>query len=998
MNLFFLEKKSLLIVIAFSLILTCSMPALSATTEIHIVKYANDRSTIVAEKTLTYQEMRDTLPVQGDGSTHYFHQGPVFVDDPNEEVEQKLRWNPAEDTNIDTKDMGAVMGTSVKDLCDLVGGMSEGDTLVIAASDGLTKEFAYKHVYSPPARQGQMGITWYCSDSMFSICNGPYPDSGYADGMRLVFFADTSVNPWGTHVFGNFDWHESADEKYWYYYSGGDNEFYPTTTGLSIKYISEIRIYSSESPEVSTRHVAYGGGAGLPVPGSAVPVDPDLYGYKGKELSTVKTGTINGSVRFFSDPDAVPVPAGNRVRDYSIPLTIPPGSNITLARMYVFISDSQYIQGGRGIIPSLSARLNTTFLEPDKSYIDSDRDDKEQVAATVAYDVRELLKGNGTYTFSLRNMDQDQSFFTIDNVLLVAAYEAENATATSYWLDEGCDVILSQPEKGLFPKDAETSYSFSGAVNLSTTRDAYLYLASTGLDSNTTTEHTVRFNEGIWYNLFDNQSVTKNGRFSGNGSQVENRSTFRVVHLPVSPYLDETGNAATVQSSIRTQDSDYLVNRNAFLIVEHGEPNSSAPTNTTLGYVQPASIPGAPVSATLLNESCCYRITLDSDPEGALIYLDGTYTGKTTPSALDIPMGDSHTVRFELDGYVPADIPFTAMNATVIRPSLYAPVHSTKNRLTEEPEDPDGTRYGGLYVYSRPRSATISLNGISTGKVTPTLFMGLEPGSYTINLGKLQDITISGEDGLFNFEEQTVRVLPEVITPVDINGIGNHLRSAIIIDSRHLRGLPFTVNGYVNNNTIPARITAPLFDSFITIHENESFVSYRIPTPYVWDEDRYLLVEPRDHQYLSIVVTSSPRGAEVFIDGFDTGFATPYTFDNVSEGPHRIAVTKSGYLPEQSLIDLPRQILPFTPKQVDFELEEYPSGFLYITSMPEGEKVSIDSVFTGEVTPALFKSLPTGSHLVEVRGTNATKTFEDVTINSLYLTNLTADFTPHHDE
>jgi hypothetical protein len=213
-----------------------------------------------------------------------------------------------------------------------------------------------------------------------------------------------------------------------------------------------------------------------------------------------------------------------------------------------------------------------------------------------------------------------------------------------------------------------------------------------------------------------------------------------------------------------------------------------------------------------------------------------------------------------------------------------------------------------------------------------------------------------------------------------------------------LRGSPFTVNGYVNNNTIPTRITVPLFGSFVTVRENASFVSYRIPTPYIWAEDRYLLFEPRDHQDLSIAVSSSPQGAEVFIDGFDIGYATPYTFNNISDGPHRIAVTKAGYLPEQSLIDLPRQILPFTPKQVDFELEEYPSGFLYVTSIPEGERVSIDSVFTGEVTPALFKSLPTGSHRVEVRGTNTTKTFEDVTINSLYLTNLTADFTPHDDD
>jgi hypothetical protein len=969
----------------------------STTTELHIVKYANDKTTVLAEKTLTYQEMRDTLPVQGDGSTHYFHQGPVFVDDPNEVVEQELRWNPDEDTNVMEKDMGAVMGTSVKDLCDLVGGMSAGDTLEIKASDGMTKEFAYKNVYSPPARQGDMVITWYCSDSTFSTCTGPYPDSGYSDGMRLVFFADTQVNPWGAHVFGNFDWHESADKKYWYYYQGDAGERYPTTTGLSIKYVSEIRIYSTTPPDLTTSpSFSYGGrtGEGLPVPGSVPPVDPDLYGYKGKRVSTVKTGIINGSVRFFSDPDAGPILVSNRIRDFTLPLDVPPGSNITLARMYLYISDSQYIQGGKGIIPSFSTRLNTTFLEPDKMYIDTDGDDNGngQVVATCAYDVRELLKGNGTYTFSIWNMDQDQSLFTIDKVLLVTAYETENATATSYWIDEGCDVILSQPEKGLFPENTETRYSFSGAVNMSTARDAYLYLVSTGLDTNKTTEHTVSFNKGTWYNIFDNESVFDNQ------SVFENNRTSSVMHLQVRAYLNETGNEATVQSSIRTQDADYLVNRNAFLIVEHDEPNSSAINTTTSGDVPRASSAGAPYASPLTNESRCCQVTLDSDPEGALIYVDGTYIGKITPYTLDVQKGDTHIVRFELDGYSPSVIQCIAMNSTNIRESLYTPVHSTKNRLIEEPEDPDGTRYGGLFIHSRPHSATISINGISTGKVAPAMFMGLEPGSYTIHLGKLQDITIMGEDGVFDFPDQTVWVQPDVITPVDISGIGNHMYSDIITDSHRYRGMPFTVNGYVNNKTIPARINTPLFDSFVTIHENESFVSYRIPIAYVWDEDRYLLFEPRDHQNLSITVTSSPRGAEVFIDGFRTGHTTPYTVGNLSEGPHRIMVTKNGYLPKESPVDLPRRTLPISMTYVDFYLEEYPSGFLYVNSIPKGGRVSIDNMYTGEVTPALFKTVPTGTHLVEVKGTNSTKTFYDVTINSLYMTNLTADFTPDDDD
>ena len=187
--------------------------------------------------------MESSLPVQGDGLTHYYHQGPVFIDDPDPVTQEQLRWNPGEDTNaFPEKDMGAVKGTDLKDLCNLVGGMSSGDTLKIKASDGFTKEFAYKNVYTPPSRQGPMVITWYK--------DGQYPDSGYTDGMKLVFFADTSVNPWGEHVFGNFDWHESADPQYWYYYQSGE-EKYPTTTGLSAKYVSDILIYSSLPPSSS---------------------------------------------------------------------------------------------------------------------------------------------------------------------------------------------------------------------------------------------------------------------------------------------------------------------------------------------------------------------------------------------------------------------------------------------------------------------------------------------------------------------------------------------------------------------------------------------------------------------------------------------------------------------------------------------------------------------------------------------------------------------------
>jgi len=213
----------------------------AATTQVHIARYASDNVTVINETTVTYQWMETNLPVLGDGITHYYNQGPVFVDDTDPAREEQLRWNAAEDKNVQEKDMGAVKGTNLKDLCNLVGGMTPGDFVKIKADDGFSKTFAYENVYTPTSRQGPMVITWYHADE------GYVPQ--YRTGMRLLFFADNSTNPWGIHAFGNSDWQKSASPEYWYYYQQG-NEKYPTTTGLSVQSVSDILIYSQSTIQV----------------------------------------------------------------------------------------------------------------------------------------------------------------------------------------------------------------------------------------------------------------------------------------------------------------------------------------------------------------------------------------------------------------------------------------------------------------------------------------------------------------------------------------------------------------------------------------------------------------------------------------------------------------------------------------------------------------------------------------------------------------------------
>lgn len=202
------------------------------TAEIHVVRFGPDGTSILAEKSVSYTWMEANLPVFGDGMTHFYHQGPVFVED------KEGQWDVNETTNF--KDMGAVRGTAVRDLCELVGGMAPGDEVMVKAVDGYHVELPYENVYRPPERQGPPVVSWFNGEeSEVGERQGTgYPPS-YHVGMRLVFFADNSTNREGKHVFGNSDMREVMPAESIHLF---DN-LYPSTGGYTVKWVDEIRIY-----------------------------------------------------------------------------------------------------------------------------------------------------------------------------------------------------------------------------------------------------------------------------------------------------------------------------------------------------------------------------------------------------------------------------------------------------------------------------------------------------------------------------------------------------------------------------------------------------------------------------------------------------------------------------------------------------------------------------------------------------------------------------------
>jgi hypothetical protein len=215
----------------------------AATTQIWVIKYARDGVTILNETTFTYQQLESQFPVLGNGVTHYYMQGPTF--------NESDFYDPGEWQNVESRGFGAVKGTDVRRLCDRVGGMSAGEVLRVLGADNVHRDFSYQAVYGTNPRKGPMVLCWYngAETPNGEIQGVGYPGTypQYFKGMRMLFFADTSVNPWGRHVFGDWDMHETLPQSDWYNFTS----IWPSSGGLSMFTVDRLFIYSDDLPVVA---------------------------------------------------------------------------------------------------------------------------------------------------------------------------------------------------------------------------------------------------------------------------------------------------------------------------------------------------------------------------------------------------------------------------------------------------------------------------------------------------------------------------------------------------------------------------------------------------------------------------------------------------------------------------------------------------------------------------------------------------------------------------
>ena len=1007
--------------IALLLVLITSTVS-GASTEVHIVLYAADGFTVLNETRVDYRWMEQHLPVRGDGTTHYYAQGPVFVEDAEE------RWNPEEDANVLDKDMGAIKGTDLRDLCELVGGMEPGDTVTLKAADGFSKVFAYENVYEPPARQGAMVITWYHANQSYVPT--------YADGMRLVFLADTSTNPWGIHAFGNYDWHESAEEEYWYYYYQ-EGKGYPTTTGLSVKYISEIQIWSNREPQGSISVTSNPTGArvwldgtdtGYDTPctleelsegyysltirkngyltpdeqdvevvaGKTVPVSFDLEPaaqgggdsgsgdggtgdfiggtaqeiLAGNQLSAAENLHINGTFALYSSTvDTFRLKGGE---EHILAFDLRNSTyRPALIRLYLFL-DASSADPGISTQPEIIVSAGSKEFIPVRSYSEESANG-QLFASTLVYHLP-IGNENGTYILMSRNKPSWNT--TIAGALLLAGYEQEAGRESQVWICEGADLIgaISGQETPM------TLAEFGDRISLPLDGNATIL---TG-----TTPESAEGNLSFYINGIGMSA----GTVSGGG--------------PVAVH-EISGFPAPSQGGIRLHIATGgipVTNRIAFLMTRSrlSSGDLTNPVQEITTSVEPTltSITGTPGSEPATVEPVIAEPERRSDPIGNflcwLLNLFLKLQGQPPEPCNRMPVQEREVITRETPESVRIGISSTPEGAVVFLDNQSTGL-VTPCELDVTPGEPHaiGVEKDGYQRVEQQVTGPAVLEVLLAPLPllpdvveTPVLLPARSHhgGIYITSYPEKAEIRIDGvvigtsspvlvtplKEGFHTitagipsgtngyFARQTVRtwVFPDAIVPVEFNLMDTITVSSLSVTSDSWTGAPFTVNGYYPVKRVPASIETAGNPAFITLTNGSSYLSFTIPAGN--RESGQFVIPPNNPPVCNLSIGSVPDGAEIFLDGIRTGLFTPAVISNVSAGYHRISVTAPDRIPVTDLIHIAESQCSMGGYSVRYSLEWYGSGSISLISNPPGAEVSFMGLKTGEVTPCILEDIPLG--------------------------------------
>ncbi len=297
------------------------------------------------------------------------------------------------------------------------------------------------------------------------------------------------------------------------------------------------------------------------------------------------------------------------------------------------------------------------------------------------------------------------------------------------------------------------------------------------------------------------------------------------------------------------------------------------------------------------------NLNLSSSPTGAMIFIDGIYSGQTNWSFTDMPAGN-YLVHLELEEYENTDPKWLEVRNGYV----------TEEHFNLTPGK------GSCFVSSVPEGADIFVDGTDTLWHTNSIVHGISSGNHTISVyrggyGELSaNVSIKmGEISTvtFSFEEKSEGNLNNEVFPGE-----TRLQKPLNVDESANGKIPDTIRP---ENDLPSE-KGPI-ESFISMFINLLFKSENpgVSPSYVKSLNKSEINEnissslaPLDYPETDnitcttapvgavgrLYVTSYPADLYITIDGKATDYKTPNMFYGLKEGYHEISVKTLGESPE----------------------------------------------------------------------------------------------------
>ncbi len=267
-------------------------------------------------------------------------------------------------------------------------------------------------------------------------------------------------------------------------------------------------------------------------------------------------------------------------------------------------------------------------------------------------------------------------------------------------------------------------------------------------------------------------------------------------------------------------------------------------------------------------------ISVTSNPSGAAIYLNGNYRGAAPLTIRDLTPG-TYNVEAEHSGYQ------SDKSSVTVRSGQQSDIRFTLTPIKQ---------YGSVSITSNPSGAYVYMDGVYKGRTPLTLNnVAAAPHNIELDLAGYYDwkTTVTVSAGVTRYVNAQMSPIPSETTG-RIDVVSSPAGADVYLDGVHQgktrsSGVFTVSNVRVGTHNVKVGMAG--------YHDYTTSVEVRAATTsYV-----NAVLQPAPVSAIgSISVTSSPAGAEIYIDNAYKGI-TPLTVEGISAGAHAVRVALAGY-------------------------------------------------------------------------------------------------------